>query len=355
MLSQYKLARDIVEQLLTMRISKSERMDVDFLALTVYSKPTMDNEDELHKSLCPRCGQGNPFVDSGGGDHCVMCGHPFVRCAISFEPLLLLEVHPEEGVSDAEATSMLSTMEEPPLPETSGTGGGAATRQGGVNVMTFDSDAAVAGDAASAGEGFAGLLAGSRGGGGGGGGGASSSKQSEDEPRDTSEIILDALRGVQFAPESYEPVRLTRAQMRALDPEHVHVLTWRGRGADGASRNRNLRVKRDKKKSAAHALPQQYMVNLIETPLVKCPRCNSFFKEECFEPWCVRAAPPRASARPARVQIDFRHMRRLAFVKRSPLLLLLLLSPAQVFATWMLPGVPLRGPNSFPCLCNGSR
>jgi hypothetical protein len=289
MLSQFKLARDIVEQLLSMRISKSERMDVDFLALTIYSKPALDNEDELHKSLCPRCGQGNPFVDSGGGDHCVMCGHPFVRCAISFEPLLLLEVHPEDGVSDADAMSMLSTMEEPPLPETSGTGGGAATRQGGVNVMTFDSDAAVAGDAASAGEGFAGLLAGNRAGNRGGG---ASSKDADGGPRDTSEIILDALRGVQFAPDSYEPVNLTRAQMRALDPEHVHVLTWRGRGADGASRNRNLRVKRDEKESDAHALPQQYMVNLLESPLVKCPRCNSFFKEECFEPWCVvRAAP----------------------------------------------------------------
>lgn len=109
-LRAYKTARYALDRIHRMRVPAEWRDQMDVAALAVQSKPPSDREELL--PVCFRCNTVSPLINNSAtpGDACVACTHPFVRCALSWDVLPLVEFVPEVRVQGA-ATHMTS----PPL------------------------------------------------------------------------------------------------------------------------------------------------------------------------------------------------------------------------------------------------
>nr|XP_018910721.1 PREDICTED: intraflagellar transport protein 122 homolog [Bemisia tabaci] len=107
-LGAYKLARQVLDRMQTLRIPPQFRDYVDMSTLRIRGKPYHDNDDLL--IMCYRCSTHNPLqINSSQGNTCVNCRHPFVHSHITFEVLPLVQFLPEEGITDAEAMRLIET------------------------------------------------------------------------------------------------------------------------------------------------------------------------------------------------------------------------------------------------------
>ncbi|KAJ3255478.1 hypothetical protein HDU77_003673 [Chytriomyces hyalinus] len=101
----FKLARFGYERLQNFKIPSEWENSSDIASLTVRAKPANDREDLLPH--CYTCMTPNPMLNLKG-DLCIECSHPFVRSMYSFQILPLVEFELAEGLSDAEAATLIA-------------------------------------------------------------------------------------------------------------------------------------------------------------------------------------------------------------------------------------------------------
>ncbi|XP_069671472.1 intraflagellar transport protein 122 homolog [Periplaneta americana] len=108
-LGAYKLARQVLEKMQSLRVPPRFQEYVDLSALMVRAKPYHDNEEML--PMCYRCSTYNPLM-TNTANCCTNCRQPFVHSFVSFEVLPLVEFQLEPGISDEEAVRLI----EAPVP-----------------------------------------------------------------------------------------------------------------------------------------------------------------------------------------------------------------------------------------------
>uniref|UniRef100_A0A1B6JCB8 Intraflagellar transport protein 122 homolog n=2 Tax=Proconiini TaxID=565685 RepID=A0A1B6JCB8_9HEMI len=106
-LGAYKLARQALDRMHSLRIPPQFQEYVDIASLMVRAKPYHDNEDLL--IMCYRCSTYNPLLTNSTvpGNSCTNCRQPFVHSFVTFEVLPLVEFQLESGISDEEAVRLL--------------------------------------------------------------------------------------------------------------------------------------------------------------------------------------------------------------------------------------------------------
>ncbi|KAK6748591.1 hypothetical protein RB195_001298 [Necator americanus] len=107
-LGAYKLARDTLDRLGSLRVPPRLQRDVELMTVNIRAKPFSDAEDLL--PVCHRCGLNNPLTC---GMKCVHCKTGFEHSFATFEILPLIEFTIDESISTEEATSLIES--EPPL------------------------------------------------------------------------------------------------------------------------------------------------------------------------------------------------------------------------------------------------
>ncbi|ETN80766.1 hypothetical protein NECAME_08940 [Necator americanus] len=107
-LGAYKLARDTLDRLGSLRVPPRLQRDVELMTVNVRAKPFSDAEDLL--PVCHRCGLNNPLTC---GMKCVHCKTGFEHSFATFEILPLIEFTIDGSISTEEATSLIES--EPPL------------------------------------------------------------------------------------------------------------------------------------------------------------------------------------------------------------------------------------------------
>lgn len=110
-LGAYRLAREAHNRLQGLRLSNRSRDRADIDALIARAQPLRDSDDLLE--CCFRCGTTNPLLGAAG-DVCINCGTSFQRSLASFDLLPLVEFQLDEGISEAEARSLIDTPPPPP-------------------------------------------------------------------------------------------------------------------------------------------------------------------------------------------------------------------------------------------------
>ncbi|XP_075229721.1 intraflagellar transport protein Oseg1 isoform X2 [Lycorma delicatula] len=111
-LSAYKLARQVLDKMQSLRIPPQFQENVDIASLIIRAKPYHDNEELL--VMCYRCSTYNPLLTTSNvGNCCNNCRQPFVHSFVTFEVLPLVEFQLENGISEEEAMRLLET----PAPE----------------------------------------------------------------------------------------------------------------------------------------------------------------------------------------------------------------------------------------------
>ncbi|XP_054274065.1 intraflagellar transport protein 122 homolog [Macrosteles quadrilineatus] len=106
-LGAYKLARQALDKMQSLRIPPQFQEYVDIASMMVRAKPYHDNEDLL--IMCYRCSSYNPLLanSSVAGNCCTNCRQPFIHSFVTFEVLPLVEFQLEPGVTDVEAARLL--------------------------------------------------------------------------------------------------------------------------------------------------------------------------------------------------------------------------------------------------------
>ena len=159
----FKLARSCFQQLQMLFVNNASwQAQIDLASLTVRAKPFSDPE-EL-QVVCYRCMTTNPLlsceVGRGHGDACVQCGHPFIRCFLSFDVLPLVEFEPDPALGlSSEQVKRLIWRPNPNAQSRSGANannhataakkrqdGWNEGRRGGADVLGFDDDPMRGGD-----------------------------------------------------------------------------------------------------------------------------------------------------------------------------------------------------------------
>eukprot|EP01147_Barroeca_monosierra_P010401 gene10401-2532_t len=102
-LGAYKLARNAIEKMRSLKIPPSFREHVNVQAVAIRCKPFEDSEDL--NPMCYRCSISNNLW-SGMMD-CTNCLHPFVFSKYSFDILPLVEFFPDVDISDEEAIRLI--------------------------------------------------------------------------------------------------------------------------------------------------------------------------------------------------------------------------------------------------------
>ncbi|CAG2056799.1 unnamed protein product [Timema podura] len=110
-LGAYKLTRQVLDKMQSLRVPPRFQEYVDLSSLMVRAKPYHDGEDLL--PMCYRCSTYNPLMTSAA-NCCTNCRQPFVHSFVSFEILPLVEFQLEPGISDEDAMRLI----EAPAPVT---------------------------------------------------------------------------------------------------------------------------------------------------------------------------------------------------------------------------------------------
>eukprot|EP00940_MAST-03C_sp_MAST-3C-sp2_P003415 g3415.t1 len=107
-LKAYKLSRYVLRKLHQYILPRTWQDEVELLSITIHSKPFSDRAELM--PMCWRCGTINPLVNpvNGGGDACTNCKHPWIRSFTNFDVLPLVEFTLKGGLSDREASELLS-------------------------------------------------------------------------------------------------------------------------------------------------------------------------------------------------------------------------------------------------------
>ncbi|KAJ3071027.1 hypothetical protein HDU98_005913 [Podochytrium sp. JEL0797] len=101
----FKLARYGYERLQNFKIPAEWENVSDISSLTIRGKPAEDRDDLL--PVCFACSTANPMLNAKG-DSCIECQERFVRSMFSFQLLPLVEFVLADGISDAEAVSLIA-------------------------------------------------------------------------------------------------------------------------------------------------------------------------------------------------------------------------------------------------------
>jgi len=110
-LGAYKLAQHVYERLSNLRVPVGLEDEVEMNTMVLLTKPLIDDRELL--PLCYRCGSINPLLNpcttgkQRTGDCCTQCGHIFVRSFTNFEILPLVELLPQQGISDESAIELI--------------------------------------------------------------------------------------------------------------------------------------------------------------------------------------------------------------------------------------------------------
>nr|CAD7571466.1 unnamed protein product [Timema californicum] len=103
-LGAYKLTRQVLDKMQSLRVPPRFQEYVDLSSLMVRAKPYHDGEDLL--PMCYRCSTYNPLMTSAA-NCCTNCRQPFVHSFVSFEILPLVEFQLEPGISDEDAMRLI--------------------------------------------------------------------------------------------------------------------------------------------------------------------------------------------------------------------------------------------------------
>lgn len=133
-LGAYKLARQVLEKIQSLRVPPRFQGYVGLSALMVHSKPYHDSEEML--PMCYRCSTYNPLMTSTA-NCCTNCRQPFVHSFVSFEVLPLVEFQLEPGISDEEAVNLIEAP-TPVAEETNQTRGWLQSAGDTFQTMQFD-------------------------------------------------------------------------------------------------------------------------------------------------------------------------------------------------------------------------
>lgn len=138
-LGAYRLAKSSYDRLSALHYPPSWRDSVEMARLALQAKPFTDKDSVL--PMCYRCSTVNSVLrTSGSGDVCSNCGHPFVRCMVTFDHLPLVQFVPDYdgGLTDEAALSLIKTDTR----RTAASGSGTKTiSEGGVQALTFSTPA----------------------------------------------------------------------------------------------------------------------------------------------------------------------------------------------------------------------
>ncbi|PSN54470.1 Intraflagellar transport protein 122 [Blattella germanica] len=133
-LGAYKLARQVLEKMQSLRVPPKFQEYVDLSALMVRAKPYHDSEDML--PMCYRCSTYNPLM-TNTANCCTNCRQPFVHSYVSFEVLPLVEFQLEPGISDEEAVRLIEAP-APTVEESENSGGWHQSTNDTFQTMQFD-------------------------------------------------------------------------------------------------------------------------------------------------------------------------------------------------------------------------
>jgi len=100
----YRVARQALTRLSTLVVPQEFRSEVQFGSLFLRGKPFTDKE--TLSLTCYRC-QSTGSMSNLTSDVCRVCLHPFIRSAVSQEPLPLVEFYLEPGISHEEAQRLI--------------------------------------------------------------------------------------------------------------------------------------------------------------------------------------------------------------------------------------------------------
>ncbi|XP_014288077.1 intraflagellar transport protein 122 homolog isoform X2 [Halyomorpha halys] len=111
-LGAYKLARQVLSKLQTLKVPAKFQEYVDITSIMVKGKQYQDNEELL--IMCYRCSTYNPLMTPPGAkaNACTNCGQSFVHSFVTFEVLPLVEFQPESSISEQEALRLLESGSE---------------------------------------------------------------------------------------------------------------------------------------------------------------------------------------------------------------------------------------------------
>ncbi len=107
----FKTARFSFERLANLNYPLSWTEKIDLEIMNIRTKAYVDKEN--HMPMCYNCLHSNPLINQQG-DQCSVCCAPFIRCALSFENLPLVEFRPSKGITDDQAIDFikLSSVEK---------------------------------------------------------------------------------------------------------------------------------------------------------------------------------------------------------------------------------------------------
>lgn len=107
----FKTSRFSFEKLANLNYPLSWGEKIDLEIMNIRTKPYVDKETEM--STCYNCFHSNPLINVNG-DQCTICAAPFIRCALSYEILPLVEFRPEKEITADQAIDFikLSSMEK---------------------------------------------------------------------------------------------------------------------------------------------------------------------------------------------------------------------------------------------------
>jgi len=312
----YKQARFSLDRLSAALVPARWRDTLDLAALSVASKPFVDKEELV--PVCYRCGAANGAlavthlslqappgppprmpprlkldklapragaaagatgtgIDDGAGgavadvpalapcgDACVNCAAPFVRSALSFEVLPLVEFVPDD-VTDEEAVRILvmgalavgppsSDFDVPPPAAAAAPPDPTRVARGDQRVMTF-------------------------GGGGGGSGGARADGGKSGDEAFNALLASDAgVSGVAGA-----PLRVPGTVLRKLRPTDVFIVRPASRAATVVDRSRTLEEDVRLAPVEATLRPRFYKNVIPDIALTLCAHCHRFFAADDYE------------------------------------------------------------------------
>ena len=107
----FKTARFSFEKLSNLQYPPKWAEKIDKEIMNIRTKPYIDKDTQI--PTCYNCLHTNPIINASG-DICSNCAYPFIRCALSFEILPLIEFKPAKGISYDQAMDLirLSTIEK---------------------------------------------------------------------------------------------------------------------------------------------------------------------------------------------------------------------------------------------------
>merc|ERR1711871_561333 len=250
-LEAFKLARWAYDKLQMYTTPDGWMESIELSIINLQSKPFSDRQDLL--PVCARCFTTNPMVNnSGTGDRCTNCGHPFIRAFLSYDVLSLVEFSVECQVTDYKARQLIE--QEPSLEATiseANSSSGYTQHESGVDRWSMD-DVSV--------ETHMNVKMNS----GGRGNGRRGAGQSSSGEEAFSRRVADFKAG-----SGYKMVEVDESMLAAMDPSHVFILQPTGKGGVN---------------SRSKTLPCRYVRTMTpDVDLTLSISCNTFFHTSDFE------------------------------------------------------------------------